>query len=105
MGVVDFSSYHAARRVHAHVKERKILRWFHRMPLHLAKGERRLQNAIGMRRDADIDGPAIIRPEVEAALSEKWRLHLQGSPRKARIVFAPGGDSMARHDLGRNGLP
>ena len=87
------------------IEERKVFRWFRRMPLHLVESGRCLHHAIGAGRDAHVDGSVEVRSKIEAQGKKVRRLHPQSASGNARVPVQSRCDLMARHDPGGNGLP
>lgn len=77
------------------VEEGKILFRLNGMPLHIAEGKARPEDAIDERRDGDVQRAPMEDADVETAGEKVGRLHLQSPARKARVAVEAGGDAVA----------
>ena len=105
MGIVDESA--DGREIMAEkgdIEEGEIFFWLDGVPLDVAEGEARLDDAVTVGGDRDIEGATMELAEVEAAREEVGGLHEEGATGEAGVAVEAGGDAVAGDEAGGEGL-
>lgn len=79
------------------IEEGEVFLGLDGMPLDVAKGEARLDDAIRQGHDAYIESAAMVDAEVKAAGEKMRGLHEEGAAGETGIAVEAGGDTVALH--------